>query len=44
MKTLMFGAGVINTLYGHALAEAGNDVPYYLSLKRYVDNPPVLHQ
>lgn len=26
----MFGAGVINTLYGYALAEAGNDVTHYV--------------
>lgn len=30
MKILMFGAGVINTLYGYALAEAGNDVTHYV--------------
>lgn len=30
MKIIMFGAGVINTLYGHALAEAGNDVTHYV--------------
>ena len=30
MKILMFGAGVINTLYGYALAQAGNDVTHYV--------------
>jgi len=30
MKILMFGAGVINTLYGYALSEAGNDVTHYV--------------
>lgn len=30
MKILMFGAGVINTIYGYALAQAGNDVTHYV--------------
>lgn len=30
MRILMFGAGVINTLYGYALAQAGNDVTHYV--------------
>ncbi len=30
MKILMFGAGVINTLYGYVLAQAGNDVTHYV--------------
>ncbi|MCC6568415.1 MAG: ketopantoate reductase family protein [Anaerolineales bacterium] len=30
MKILVFGAGVIGTLYGYALAGAGNDVTHYV--------------
>lgn len=30
MKIIMFGAGVINALYGYALAQAGNDVTHYV--------------
>jgi 2-dehydropantoate 2-reductase len=30
MKILMFGAGVIGTVYGYALAQAGNDVTHYV--------------
>ena len=30
MKILMLGAGVIGTVYGYALAQAGNDVTHYV--------------
>ncbi len=30
MKILMFGAGVIGTIYGYVLAQAGNDVTHYV--------------
>lgn len=30
MKILMFGAGVIGAIYGHILAQAGNDVTHYV--------------
>ena len=30
MKILMFGAGVIGTVYGYVLANAGNDVTHYV--------------
>lgn len=30
MKVLVFGAGVIGTIYGYALAQAGNDVTHYV--------------
>jgi 2-dehydropantoate 2-reductase len=30
MKVLMFGAGVIGTIYGYILAQAGNDVTHYV--------------
>ena len=42
MKILMFGAGVIGTIYGYVLAQAGNNVTHFKSLKSYVDNPPQL--
>ena len=30
MKVLMFGTGVIGTIYGYVLAQAGNDVTHYV--------------
>lgn len=30
MKIFMFGTGVINTLYGYTLAQAGNDVTHFV--------------
>src|SRR6266511_3764851 len=30
MKILVFGAGVIGTIYGYVLAQAGNDVTHYV--------------
>ena len=40
MKVLMFGAGVIGTIYGYVLAEAGNDVTHYVRMgkKKTVEN------
>lgn len=32
MKVLMFGAGVIGTIYGYVLAQAGNNVTHYVRL------------
>ena len=37
MKILMFGRGVISTLYGWALDKAGNDVDFYVRPGRAVD-------
>lgn len=37
MKVLMFGRGVISTLYGWALEKAGNDVDFYVRPGRAAD-------
>lgn len=42
MKILMFGRGVIATLYGWALAEAGNDVDFYVRPGRVADFGPTV--
>lgn len=34
MRILMFGRGVISTIYGHALQDAGHDVEFYVRLGR----------
>ena len=40
MKILFFGAGVIGTIYGHVLSQAGNDVTHYVrvSKKKSLEN------
>ena len=40
MKILMFGRGVISTLYGWALEKAGNDVDFYVRPGRAADFGP----
>ncbi|MDN5807571.1 MAG: ketopantoate reductase [Brevibacterium sp.] len=40
MKILMFGRGVITTLYGWALEKAGNDVDFYVRPGRTADFGP----
>lgn len=42
MKILMFGRGVITTLYGWALEKAGNDVDFYVRPGRAADFGPSL--
>ena len=37
MKILMFGRGVISTLYGWALEKAGNEVDFYVRPGRAAD-------
>ena len=40
MKVLIFGAGVIGTIYGYVLSQAGNDVTHYVRLgkKKSLEN------
>jgi len=40
MKILVFGTGVIGTIYGHLLAQAGNDVTHYVRVgkKKSLEN------
>lgn len=42
MKILMFGRGVISTLYGWALERAGNDVDFYVRHGRTADFGPTV--
>ena len=43
MRILIFGAGVIGSLYGARLAEAGYDVSIYARGRRLESLPPTAH-
>ncbi|BBY87862.1 ketopantoate reductase family protein [Mycolicibacterium tokaiense] len=43
MRVLMFGRGVIATIYGYAFHQAGHDVEFYVRPGRAVEYGPELH-
>jgi 2-dehydropantoate 2-reductase len=43
MRILMFGRGVIATIYGQALHDAGHDVEFYVRPGRAAEYGPEVH-